>query len=102
LLVNALLRETGRPVTAEQAEQLQRYHAEAYARRVSQVWPLPRAIDLLASLTRVGVPWVIATSRKNVRETLAVLGTGSDVPVVARDEVQHAGPRLIRGRERAP
>src|SRR5882672_11503019 len=32
LFVNALLRETGRAVTAEQTARLQRHHAEAYAR----------------------------------------------------------------------
>src|SRR5438270_7308571 len=34
LLLNALLRETGRAVTAEEAGRLQRLHAEAYARLV--------------------------------------------------------------------
>src|SRR5256885_8675546 len=43
LLVNALLRETGRQVSTEQAEKLQRSHAEAYARLADQVRPLPRA-----------------------------------------------------------
>src|SRR5437660_12622149 len=47
LMANALLRETGRRVSAEQAQQLQKYHAEAYASQVSQVRPLPGAKDLL-------------------------------------------------------
>ena len=34
LFANALLRETGREVTAEQADDLRRLHAEAYAKRV--------------------------------------------------------------------
>jgi len=46
LLVNALLRETGHPVTSEQAEQLPRFHAEAYGRMVAQVRPLPGANEL--------------------------------------------------------
>src|SRR5712671_5643793 len=50
LMANALLRETGLAVSSEQAEQLQRCHAEAYARQVAQVRPLPGAVDLLASL----------------------------------------------------
>src|SRR5947199_8358408 len=50
LLVNALLRETGLPVTAEQVANLQRLHAAAYARLVAQVRPLPGARDLLTSL----------------------------------------------------
>src|SRR5213082_2781301 len=48
LFVNALLRETERPITAEEAARLQRLHAEAYARQVSQVRALPGARELLA------------------------------------------------------
>src|SRR5207247_6917906 len=44
LFVNALLRETGHSVSAEEAERLQRIHAEAYARYVSQVRPLPGGV----------------------------------------------------------
>ena len=35
LFVNALLRETGHSVSADEAERLQRVHAEAYARYAS-------------------------------------------------------------------
>ena len=49
LLLNALLRETGRAVTAAEVGQLQRLHAEAYARLVTQVRPLPGATELLAT-----------------------------------------------------
>src|SRR5215207_6781275 len=43
LFVNALLRETGHPLTAEQVANVQRLHAVAYARQVGQVRPLPGA-----------------------------------------------------------
>ena len=43
LRANNLLRETGRRITAKEAAQLQRIHAEAYARQVSQVRSLPGA-----------------------------------------------------------
>src|SRR5437764_9971616 len=43
LFVNALLRETERPFTTEQVEQVQHVHAEAYARMAGQVRPLPGA-----------------------------------------------------------
>ncbi len=62
LFVNALLRETGHRVTAEEAARLQGHHAEAYARQIAQVRPLPGARELLTYLSRVGVPWAIATS----------------------------------------
>ena len=50
LFVNALLRETGRRVTADDAARLQRLHEEAYLREVKQVRPLPGARELLAYL----------------------------------------------------
>jgi HAD superfamily hydrolase (TIGR01549 family) len=94
LFANALLRETGRPVTTELAEQLQQSHADAYARQVGQVRPLPGAKDLLALLTGNGIPWAVATSGRIdfARPTLERLGIGRDVPVITRDQVQHAKP----------
>jgi HAD superfamily hydrolase (TIGR01509 family) len=94
LFVNALMRETGHRLTSEEATQLQRWHSEAYARRVAQVRPLPGARELLASLTRAGVPWAIATSGRaaTAGPALKVLELHSDVPVVTRDQVSHAKP----------
>src|SRR5690348_15851178 len=94
LFANALLRETGRAVTEEQAGQLQRFHAEAYARQVSQVRPLPGALELLDTVAKYAVPWAIGTSGRmeSARDTLNILGIGSDVPVITRDLVQHAKP----------
>ena len=51
LFINALLRETGGEVSPEQVKRIQRVHAEAYARLVSQVRPLPGARELLTHLT---------------------------------------------------
>lgn len=94
LLVNALLRETGRVLTAEQTERVRRLHAEAYARLVDQVRPLPGARELLSCLSEAGVPWAIATSgrRESAGPALEMLGVGPGVPVVTRDLVRHAKP----------
>jgi HAD superfamily hydrolase (TIGR01509 family) len=94
LLVHALLREVGQPVSAEQSQRLREYHAEAYARLLGQVRPLPGARELLAELTRVGVPWAIATSGwlESARPALDLLGVGSEAPIITRDQVQHAKP----------
>ncbi len=94
LFANALLRETGRQVTAEEAKRLQQRHAEAYARQVAQVRPLPGARELLAYLSQVGVPWAIATSGRleSAGPTLKVLGVSPEVPVITRDQVAHAKP----------
>ena len=62
LFVNALLRETGRPLTPEQAEKFQKFHSEAYLKQVQQVQPLPGAKELLKSLTKSRVKWAIASS----------------------------------------
>jgi HAD superfamily hydrolase (TIGR01509 family) len=94
LLVNALLRETGRRMTADEVARLQRRHAEAYVRRAAQVRPLPGARELLTHLSDVGGPWAIATSggAGTARPALALLGLGPDAPVVTRDEVERAKP----------
>ena len=94
LFANALLRETGRAVTAEEADRLRVLHGEAYASRAEQVRPLPGARELLEHLTRVGVPWAIATSGyiESARPTLEGLGVPETTPVVTRDQVAHAKP----------
>ncbi len=94
LFVNALFRETGRELKPEQAAQIRRVHAEAYARQVSQVRPLPGARELLAYLTKVGVPWAIGTSGRmeSAKPNLDMLGIPAGVPIVTRDQVEHAKP----------
>jgi HAD superfamily hydrolase (TIGR01509 family) len=94
LLIEALLREIGRRVTKAEAEHLARLHEEAYARLRSQVRVLPGALDLLASLSRAGVPWAIATSGRpaSAQPMLALLQLGLDVPVITRDQVERAKP----------
>jgi HAD superfamily hydrolase (TIGR01509 family) len=94
LLANALLRETGRPLSAEDAARLQRLHAEAYGQRVSQVRPLPGARELLAYLSKAKVPWAIATSGRidSARPALETLALDPSVPVITRDQVQYAKP----------
>jgi HAD superfamily hydrolase (TIGR01549 family) len=94
LLTSALLRETGKPVTQDQSKDLQRRHAEAYARIAAQVRPLPGARDLLKTLTRVGVPWAIATSGRleSAQGALDLLKLDPEVPIITRDQVEHAKP----------
>jgi HAD superfamily hydrolase (TIGR01509 family) len=94
LFVNALLRETDRAVSADQAARIQKDHAEAYARLGSQVRPLPGARALLEHLTEMRVPWAIATSGRleSARASLEMLGVPASVPVITRDQVQHAKP----------
>ncbi len=94
LFANALLRETGREVTASDADRLRRLHAQAYARLRGDVRPLPGAVELLQTLTRLGIPWAIATSgySESARPVIESLGVPEEVPVVTRDQVAHAKP----------
>jgi HAD superfamily hydrolase (TIGR01509 family) len=94
LLANAMLRETGRPVSDEDAVRLRRAHAEAYARSLPQIRPLPGAVELLARLTELQVPWAIATSGhiESAGPTLEMLRIPEGVPVITRDRVRWAKP----------
>jgi len=94
LFVNALARETGRTVSPEEAERIHDVHGEAFKRYASQVRALPGAQELLAYLTKAGVPWAIATSgrRESAKLSLHLLGVGEDIPMVTRDMVRHAKP----------
>ena len=94
LFADALVRETGGVVTPELSERLQRDHVDAYRRLAGRVRPLPGAIELLRHLSRLGVPWAIATSgrRASADRVLALLEVPPGVPVVTRDLVSHAKP----------
>jgi HAD superfamily hydrolase (TIGR01509 family) len=97
LFVNALLRETGQSsVPREQAERARRFHADAYARLVDQVRPLPGARELLAYLTEANVPWAIATSgwMESAHPALEMLGVdpAGGAAIVTRDQVRYAKP----------
>ncbi|EEF60942.1 HAD family hydrolase [Pedosphaera parvula] len=95
LFVNALSRETDRTLSKEQADKIKRVHAEAYARMIGQVRPLPGARELLDHLSRAGIPWAIATSGRMESAGLALKILGVDprrATVITRDMVQHAKP----------
>jgi HAD superfamily hydrolase (TIGR01549 family) len=94
LLIDALRRETTHRVTKTDAERLAQLHEEAYARLRSQVRALPGALDLLACLSRAGVPWAIATSGRpaSADPMLKLLNLGPEVPVITRDQVEHVKP----------
>jgi HAD superfamily hydrolase (TIGR01509 family) len=95
LFVNALSRETGGRLTKEEAANMQRWHAEAYAPIVNQVRPLPGARELLACLTEAKVPWAIATSGRmqSAGPSLKILGVDpAKATVITRDQVRYAKP----------
>lgn len=94
LFVRALARELGHEIGEETVKALQRDHEEAYVQSAQSVRPLPGSIELLATLTREGVPWAIATSgtRTTASAGMRALQVPENVPVVTRNEVAHAKP----------
>ncbi len=94
LMLAALLRETGRSVSKQDTERIQRVHAEAYARQASSLRVLPGTLDLLETLASHQVPHAIATSGRlhNARHALHLLKLRKDVPVITRDDVRFAKP----------
>jgi HAD superfamily hydrolase (TIGR01549 family) len=93
LFVNALLRETGKQLTAAETKRLRERHAAAFVRRLGEVRPLPGAHDLLTRLTRQQVPWAIATSgsTQTAGPSISLLGVEPRV-VITREDVAHAKP----------
>jgi HAD superfamily hydrolase (TIGR01509 family) len=94
LFVAALARELHGALDDETLAQLPGLHADAYRRHYSSVRPLPGAADLLATLTRSGVPWAIATSgaERSAQPALELLGLPDETPLITRDEVRYAKP----------
>jgi HAD superfamily hydrolase (TIGR01549 family) len=93
LFVDALIRETDMQLTPQEAKRLRDAHADAFVRRSAEVHPLPGAHELLSTLTRLQVPWAIATSGNPTTSgpTIAMLGVTSKV-VITREDVKHAKP----------
>jgi HAD superfamily hydrolase (TIGR01509 family) len=94
LILNALQRETGRRLTKEEAERLKKLHGEGFKKRMSEVRPLPGAKELLATLTRLKVPWAIATTgeARDARPAIEMLDAGPRVQLITRDDVAHGKP----------
>jgi HAD superfamily hydrolase (TIGR01509 family) len=94
LFVAALLREVGMRLSSEDLERVGKLHVEAYTRQLPSVRPLRGAVELLGTVTELGVPWAIATSGLAVaaRHALGLLGLPDDTPLVTRDLVRHAKP----------
>ena len=95
LFANMLLRETNLEITPDRLDRLRSVHADAFRRHGTTVRPLPGAVELLKFLTERGVPWAIATSGRMETAGPSIASLGVDparIPVVTRDQVQHAKP----------
>lgn len=94
LLADSLARETGREIDAKEAAKVKAAHAKAFRAQIGDVRLLPGAKDLMKHLTKVKVPWAIATSGALASATplLKLLDPPAGVPIITRDDVEHAKP----------
>jgi HAD superfamily hydrolase (TIGR01509 family) len=94
LILSAVQRETGRKLSKEEAQRLRQLHTEAFLKRVDQVRPLPGAQELLNTLSRLSVPWAIATSgtEERARAAVKILEVSSKVELITRNDVAHGKP----------
>lgn len=94
LLAESLARETGRELSEKEAAKMKTAHARLFAAQLRDVRPLPGAKELIRHLTRVKVPWAVATSGAlaSARPLLQLVDLPAGVPVITRDDVEHAKP----------
>jgi HAD superfamily hydrolase (TIGR01509 family) len=95
LFTHQLLREVGREIDKETIDRLRKRHAEKFVVLSEDVAPIPGAVKLLKELTRLELPWAIATSGRmeTARSNLESVGVDPDkAVVVTRDQVKYAKP----------
>src|SRR5437867_12432559 len=69
-------------------------HARLFAAQLVYQRPLPGAQDLVRHLTKMGVSWAVATSGAlaSAQPLLKLVNLPPGVPVITRDDVEHAKP----------
>jgi HAD superfamily hydrolase (TIGR01509 family) len=94
LLAESLARETGREPSPKDAEKMKQAHARLFKAQMRDVRLLPGARELMRHLTRMKVPWAVATSGALASATplLKLVDVPAGVPVISRDDVEHAKP----------
>jgi HAD superfamily hydrolase (TIGR01509 family) len=95
LFTHQLLRELGRPIDDATIQRLRKRHAEHFIALSGEVVPLPGAIELLRTLSRLDLPWAIATSGRMATASANLANLGIDresAVVVTRDQVDYAKP----------
>ena len=94
LLAESLARETGHELTDKEAAKMKAAHARLIATQMRDVRLLPGAKELMHHLTKMKVPWAVATSGAlaSARPLLKLIDVPPGVPVISRDDVQHAKP----------
>lgn len=94
LFTRAVAREIGRELDPAQAHALQDRHGRIFRDLLPEPRPLPGAVELLARLQALGVPFGIATSgrRPEINVSLAQLRIPDHTVVIERGDVMRAKP----------
>ena len=94
LLAESLARETGHELSEQEAANVKQAHLRLFTAQLHDIRPLPGAQDLMRHLTKKGVPWAIATSGPlaSARPLLKLIDPPPGVPIITRDDVEHAKP----------
>jgi phosphoglycolate phosphatase-like HAD superfamily hydrolase len=94
LIVRYAQRETGHPLSAEQAQTVRRRHGELFRQIVPCPRPLPGAIEVFRVLGDVRIPCAIATAsyRPLIDASLQAVGVGPDAIVVEGKGELHGKP----------
>jgi HAD superfamily hydrolase (TIGR01549 family) len=94
LFTRAVARELGRSLTAEEAQHVQRRHAELFQMFSPERQPLPGATELLRFLRTAGIAHGIATSGSHpeIDASLQAIGVTPETVVIDRTKVSRAKP----------
>src|SRR5262245_26263094 len=94
LIVRYAQRETGRQLSAEEAQTVQRRHGELFRQLVPRPRPLPGAVEVFRALRDARIPHAIATAsyRPVIDASLSAVGVGPDTVVVEGKGKLHGKP----------
>jgi HAD superfamily hydrolase (TIGR01509 family) len=89
-----LLREIGHSTNLAAIKRLEKSHTKYFTREIKTVRILPGARELLQHLTKIGLPWTIATSGERAQTEKLVKGLHlpKSLPIVTGDDVKNAKP----------
>jgi HAD superfamily hydrolase (TIGR01509 family) len=89
-----LLREMGHSANQSTIDRLEKKRAKYFEKEIKQIRVMSGAAELLVRLTKIGLPWAIATSgeRSQTKKLLRGLHVPESVPVVTGDDVKNAKP----------
>jgi phosphoglycolate phosphatase-like HAD superfamily hydrolase len=80
LILRSHMRESGRQLSSEEMERVNKLHSDAYLHRSSEVHSLPGVSDLLSTFSKLSVPFAIRTGgkRADVQPSLDLLGVSRE------------------------